>query len=121
MAGMVIMIMMKVIALAAIVLVATVFVSACTAPHINDEETNNSEISHTTEEAENNTILDFNVTFVSCRDTGGTVTRALCCNSTESFPNMCALGACGCSPENSHMVSICKCPEGKCFDGRRCV
>ena len=57
----------------------------------------------------------------SCIDSGGTVRMSLCCMSTDDFPNMCLIGACGCSPENSHEVKVCDCPEGKCFDGNSCT
>ena len=57
----------------------------------------------------------------ACEDSGGTVTEGLCCLSTEDFPNLCLIGACGCSPENSHEVKVCDCGEGKCFDGDACI
>lgn len=57
----------------------------------------------------------------SCTDSGGTVRTSLCCESTGDFPNNCLIGACGCSPENSHEVQICDCGEDKCFDGNTCV
>lgn len=56
-----------------------------------------------------------------CASSGGTVTEGLCCLMTEDFPNSCLIGACGCSPENSHSVKGCDCGEGKCFDGEKCV
>lgn len=56
-----------------------------------------------------------------CINSGGTVRTALCCLSTTDFPNTCLIGACGCSPANSHEVKVCECQEGKCFDGNRCV
>jgi hypothetical protein len=31
------------------------------------------------------------------------------------------IGACGCSPEFSHQVKSCECPESKCFDGEKCA
>lgn len=49
-----------------------------------------------------------------CVATGGTVESALCCHATDAFPDTCAVGACGCSPENSHDVAVCVCPG--CFD-----
>ena len=55
-----------------------------------------------------------------CASAGGTVGTALCCGATGDFPNMCAIGACGCSPTSSHMVQVCNCPAGKCFDGTTC-
>jgi len=57
----------------------------------------------------------------ACINAGGTVRTSLCCKATDDFPNLCLVGPCGCSPENSHEVKICECPEGKCFDGNRCV
>lgn len=57
----------------------------------------------------------------TCIDSGGTVGTSLCCKSASDFPNNCLIGACGCSPENSHEVKVCDCPEGKCFDGNECV
>lgn len=56
-----------------------------------------------------------------CVNSGGTVTEGLCCLMTEDFPNSCLIGACGCSPENSHSVKGCDCGEGMCFDGEKCV
>jgi len=55
-----------------------------------------------------------------CVDSGGTVNTALCCKSTEDFPNLCLIGPCGCSPDNSHEVKICDCGDG-CWDGTKCV
>jgi hypothetical protein len=57
----------------------------------------------------------------SCINSGGTIGTSLCCKSVSDFPNSCMIGACGCSPDNSHSVKICECPEGKCFDGNKCV
>jgi formate hydrogenlyase subunit 3/multisubunit Na+/H+ antiporter MnhD subunit len=57
----------------------------------------------------------------ACTDSGGTVKTSLCCKSVSDFPNNCLIGACGCSPENSHDVKVCECPEDKCFDGNACV
>lgn len=56
-----------------------------------------------------------------CEASGGRVATGLCCASSGDFPNTCAIGACGCSPDNSHEVAICECPDGECFDGSRCV
>jgi hypothetical protein len=53
----------------------------------------------------------------ACVNSGGTVTTGTCCKSVKDFPNSCLIGACGCSPQNSHTVKICDCGEGKCFDG----
>jgi hypothetical protein len=56
-----------------------------------------------------------------CLASGGTVSAAVCCLSSEDFPSSCMIGACGCSAENSHAVKICNCPAGKCFNGTACV
>ena len=55
----------------------------------------------------------------ACVNSGGTVRTSLCCLSTNDFPNLCLIGPCGCSPENSHEVKICDCGEGKCWDSNR--
>ena len=58
----------------------------------------------------------------SCIDSGGTVTTSLCCTSlTADFPNNCNVGACGCSPDNSKTVRVCRCPSLMCFNGQACV
>ena len=57
----------------------------------------------------------------ACIDSGGAVSTGLCCLSSADFPNNCLIGACGCSPENSHGVKICDCGEGKCWDGEKCT
>ena len=57
----------------------------------------------------------------ACTDSGGVVKTAMCCNSASDYPNTCLIGACGCSPDNSHEVKTCDCGEGKCFDGSSCV
>jgi len=57
----------------------------------------------------------------SCVNSGGTVETSLCCESASDLPNSCLIGACGCSPENSHQIKICDCGEGKCFNGTECV
>ena len=56
-----------------------------------------------------------------CIQSGGTVSTALCCQATESFPNTCTTGACGCAPDASHEVYVCICPANTCFDGESCV
>jgi hypothetical protein len=56
----------------------------------------------------------------ACTTSGGTVTTSLCCLSESDFPNTCAIGACGCSAENSHEVKVCDCGD-KCWDGEKCV
>lgn len=57
----------------------------------------------------------------ACINSGGTVRMSLCCKATSNFPNLCLTGPCTCSPENSHQVKICDCPEGKCLDGDTCT
>jgi len=57
----------------------------------------------------------------ACVNSGGEITTSLCCEATGDYPNLCLVGPCGCSPENSHQVKICDCEEGKCFDGNTCV
>ena len=56
-----------------------------------------------------------------CIDAGGTVSTSLCCKSSDDFPNLCLIGPCGCSPENSHQVKICECGPDRCFDGNQCI
>ena len=56
-----------------------------------------------------------------CLSSGGNISTATCCNNVGDFPNTCAIGACGCAPENSHQVITCDCGLGKCFDGIACV
>jgi len=56
----------------------------------------------------------------ACVNSGGTVSTSKCCKSASDFPNSCAIGACGCSPENSHEVKICDCGDG-CWNGTKCV
>jgi hypothetical protein len=56
----------------------------------------------------------------ACVNSGGTVITSSCCQSVSDFPNTCGIGACGCSPANSHSVRICVCSNNKCFDGYSC-
>jgi len=56
-----------------------------------------------------------------CLDSEGTVTTFLCCKSSDDFPNSCLIGACGCSPTDSHQVKTCYCGVDKCFDGTKCI
>jgi len=55
-----------------------------------------------------------------CIDSGGSITTANCCISASDFPNLCLIGSCGCSSDNSHEIKICECPNG-CWDGTKCV
>ena len=57
----------------------------------------------------------------ACINSGGEVRTSLCCESTEDYPNLCLIGPCGCSSDNSHEVKICDCGDDKCFDGNECV
>ena len=57
----------------------------------------------------------------ACANSGGIIDYSNCCKSASDFPNNCAIGACGCSLENSHQVKVCQCPAGKCWDGNSCV
>jgi len=57
----------------------------------------------------------------ACINSGGTVETGLCCLSVGDFPDTCVVGACACAPEHSHEVKVCRCPEGKCWDGNICV
>jgi hypothetical protein len=50
----------------------------------------------------------------ACLATMGQIESGLCCTSATDFPNTCAVGACGCSPANSHTISQCACASG-CF------
>lgn len=47
----------------------------------------------------------------ACILAGGNVTTQLCCKSVGDFPNTCSIGACACSPENSHEVKVCDCGQ----------
>lgn len=57
----------------------------------------------------------------ACALSGGTVKISLCCASVSDFPNLCLIGACGCSPTDSHQVKVCDCGTNKCFNENRCV
>jgi hypothetical protein len=57
----------------------------------------------------------------ACIDSGGRVSAGMCCGSVDDFPNLCTVGACGCSPDSSHEVKVCECGEGRCFNGSVCV
>lgn len=57
----------------------------------------------------------------ACLSSGGKVITANCCASVDNFPNQCNVGACGCSPQESHEIKVCDCDSGKCFNGKKCV
>lgn len=57
----------------------------------------------------------------ACVNSGGETRTSLCCKSVGDYPNLCLVGPCGCSPDNSHQVRICDCGSEKCFDGKECV
>lgn len=50
-----------------------------------------------------------------CTSSGGTVASQMCCGATQSFPDLCQVGPCGCAPANSHAIDVCQCPSGQCF------
>ncbi len=50
-----------------------------------------------------------------CTSTGGQLDTKQCCNSVGDFPDMCSVGACGCSPSGSHSVTVCTCLNLGCF------
>ncbi|MCX6761169.1 MAG: hypothetical protein NTZ84_03670 [Candidatus Nealsonbacteria bacterium] len=54
-------------------------------------------------------------------NSGGIMATSTCCKSAKNFPNLCLIGACGCSPENSRQTKVCDCGNGKCFNGSACV
>jgi hypothetical protein len=59
-----------------------------------------------------------------CTTSGGTVSTQLCCSSAADFRDTCttAVGACGCAPSSSVVVSVCTCPNGGCYlPGYGCV
>ena len=58
---------------------------------------------------------------LACTGSGGIVTTTSCCTSASDFPDTCAIGACGCSAEESHDVSTCDCGSGNCFNGTACI
>ena len=57
----------------------------------------------------------------ACVNSGGEISTLLCCKATGDFPNLCLIGPCGCSPENSHQVKVCDCGPDKCFNGSECL
>jgi hypothetical protein len=56
-----------------------------------------------------------------CSNAGGKISTKNCCKSTGDLPNTCSVGACSCSPANSHYVKICECGTGKCFSDGKCI
>jgi hypothetical protein len=58
---------------------------------------------------------------LACTGSGGAVASSSCCLSASDFPDTCTIGACGCSEEDSHDVSICECGSGNCFNGTACI
>lgn len=57
-----------------------------------------------------------------CTSSGGVVTTGTCCASdVASFPDTCAIGACGCAPASSRTVTMCSCPAGCFRSGMGCV
>jgi len=57
----------------------------------------------------------------ACLLSVGTIGTSLCCQSSGDFPNTNLIGACGCSPQNSHEVKVCDCGPDRVFDGTGCV
>jgi len=59
----------------------------------------------------------------ACTESGGTVATSLCCKSVDDFPDNCAIGACGCAPDQSHEVKVCNCggTDEMCWNGATCV
>lgn len=55
-----------------------------------------------------------------CAAAGAAPAMATCCLAANDYPNQCLIGACSCSPMNSHQVKTCLCPMAKCFDGLKC-
>jgi len=57
-----------------------------------------------------------------CTSTGGTVGTSFCCANVISFPDSCAIGACGCGPANATTaIPVCNCPSGCFTSGVGCV
>jgi hypothetical protein len=52
---------------------------------------------------------------IQCANTGGAVVEQLCCAATGDFPDLCSVGACGCSPSSSHTIHACSCPDAGCY------
>jgi hypothetical protein len=56
-----------------------------------------------------------------CLATNGQPSHSACCAATGDFPDTCSVGACGCSPANSHDVATCICPLGGCWVQNGCA
>jgi len=60
-------------------------------------------------------------------DSGGTVAIGWCWRSGGNFSNTCLIGGCDCPPGFlNHLlygrkVKFCRCGQGQCFDGEKCV
>ena len=66
-------------------------------------------------------VFDLSNKEYNCTHSGGTVETVFCCVSAGNFPNLCAIGACGCPPDSSHEISTCNCGNNKCYNGNKCV
>jgi len=55
----------------------------------------------------------------ACINSGGNITTKLCCKLITEFPDTCLIGACGCSPDNSHEINACNCGTGRCWDSSK--
>ena len=69
----------------------------------------------------NNTISTIKTAEERCTDSGGYVTLTSCCEGVEDFPDLCVIGACGCSESSSIPIKTCNCGKGMCFNGYQCV
>jgi len=58
---------------------------------------------------------DIAFTLRQCAYQGGYASSALCCTSEGDLPDTCGVGACACSPADSHSVTTCQCPAGSCY------
>lgn len=58
----------------------------------------------------------FGVSAGTCINTLGQISSSACCAGAGDLSSTCLVGACGCSPANSHAVTTCVCPTGECFD-----
>lgn len=59
--------------------------------------------------------------FEVCTNSGGMVVDKICCIDSNHFVDMCLIDACGCPLKNSHIIKVCVCPEGECWNGQGCV